>query len=230
MGKDRLSPSMMCVDFARLEETLRVFEAQGVEFLHIDIMDGCFVQNFALGVDFCDELRAMTRIPLDLHLMVEEPERKLAWFHPQEGELVSVHVESTRHLQRALSVIRAAGAMPLAAVNPGTPLSDLEYVADDLAGILLMTVNPGFAGQKLVPQTLRKIRDARAWLDAHGRPDACVEVDGNVSFENALRMKAAGADTFVCGSSSVFSASASLPENLVRFRASLAQPGEVQPA
>ena len=199
-----IAPSMMCVEYARFAETLRLFEQNGVGLLHVDVMDGVFVKNYTLGTDFCRNLRKMTSIPLDLHLMITEPEWKIAWFDVMPGEWVSVHAEATDHLQRALAAIRSAGGKPLCALNPATPLNTLDYVLDDIDGVLLMTVNPGFAGQKLIPATLRKIADCRKYLDERGYGHVRIEVDGNVSFENAVKMRAAGADTFVAGSSSVF--------------------------
>ncbi len=201
-----LSPSMMCADHAVLPKTLQVFADTGIDLLHIDVMDGVFVSNFTLGTDYCRAMRRLSTIPLDLHLMITEPEKKLGWFDIQPGEWVSVHVESTSHLQKALSEIRARGAHPMAALNPATPLSVLDYIIDDIDGVLIMTVNPGFAGQKLIPSMLSKITDCRAYLDACGREDVRIEVDGNVSFENARKMRRAGADIFVGGSSSVFAA------------------------
>ena len=202
--KNKLSPSMMCADPARLKETLAAFEAGGIEYLHIDIMDGHFVPNFALSGDYCKALKRLTNIPLDIHLMVEAPEDKLDWFEIGAGDIVSVHAESTARLRRALTAIRAKGALALAALRPATPVSALESVVDVLDGVLVMTVNPGFAGQKMVDTALDNIAAARAFLDAHGKTDAIVEVDGNVSFENAAKMRAAGANLFVSGSSGVF--------------------------
>ena len=199
-----LSPSMMCVDYGRFSETLRTFADCGVELLHVDVMDGVFVKNYTLGTDFCRNLRRMCPIPLDLHLMITEPEWKIGWFDVQPGEWVSVHAEATDHLQRALAAVRSAGGVPVCALNPATPLSVLDYVLDDIGAVLLMTVNPGFAGQKLIPACLCKIADCRRYLDERGRPDIRIEVDGNVSFGNAVKMRATGADTFVAGSSSVF--------------------------
>ena len=214
MLQPKLSPSMMCVDFANLLKTVKSFEEAGVEYLHVDIMDGEFVPNFTLGVDFCRELRNMTTIPLDIHLMIEKPENKLAWFKPQPGEYISVHVESTAHLQRALTIIRSYGAKAMVAINPATSISSIEDILDDLDGVLVMTVNPGFAGQKLVPSMLNKIKRLRSFLDEHGYSNVEIEVDGNVSFENAIKMSRAGANIFVGGSSSVFSAETTLKENI----------------
>ncbi len=195
---------MMCADYCALKETLETFEKAGIEYLHIDIMDGIFVKNFTLGTDFCERLRAITSIPLDLHLMITEPESKIEWFKPRAGEYVSVHAESTNHLQRALAAIRSYGAKPMVALNPATPLSALDYILDDIDGVLIMTVNPGFAGQKLIAQTLQKITDCRRYLDERGYGHIEIEVDGNVSLENAKKMNSSGANIFVAGTSSIF--------------------------
>lgn len=217
MLRKKLSPSMMCADYRRLAETLGLFEKNGVEYLHVDIMDGVFVKNFTLGTDFCRVLREMTPIPLDIHLMITEPESKIDWFRPGPGEYVSVHAESTCHLQRALAAVKAAGARAMAALNPATPLNVLDYVLDDIDGVLLMTVNPGFAGQKMIPAMLGKIAATRRYLDERGYTETEIEVDGNVSFENAAKMSKAGADIFVCGTSSVFAGN-NIEENIRKTR------------
>ena len=219
--KKQLSPSMMCADFMNLKETLAVFEQEKIEYLHIDIMDGHFVSNFTLGPDFCRALREQTKIPLDLHLMVERPEEKLDWFSLRVGDLVSVHYESTPHIQRALRLIRERGSKAMLALNPATPLSVLDWLLPDLDGILLMTVNPGFAGQKLIVQCLEKISATRAYLRERGYEEIEIEVDGNVSFENARKMSNAGADIFVAGSSSIFCRELSLTARIERLRASI---------
>ncbi|MBE6615423.1 MAG: ribulose-phosphate 3-epimerase [Ruminococcaceae bacterium] len=204
MLRQQIAPSMMCADYRTFAQLLHTFENEKIEYLHIDVMDGVFVKNFTLGTDFCRRLRDMTDIPLDIHLMITEPEWKIDWFAPRPGEYVSVHAEATDHLQRALAKIRDSGARPMAALNPATPLSVLDYVLDDIDAVLLMTVNPGFAGQKLIPQTLKKITDCRKYLDERGYSHVEIEVDGNVSFVNAAKMADAGANIYVAGSSSVF--------------------------
>ena len=209
---------MMCADYRGFAELLKTFENSGIEYLNIDVMDGVFVKNFTLGTDYCERLRDMTNIPLDIHLMITEPEYKIDWFKPRAGEYVSVHAESTNHLQRALAAIRSYGAKPMVALNPATPLSTLDYVLDDIDAVLLMTVNPGFAGQKLIPQTLGKIADCRRYLDERGYGSIEIEVDGNVSFENAKKMHDAGANIFVAGTSSVFRSGESLSENIEKLR------------
>ena len=186
-----------------------------------DVMDGKFVPNLMLGTESIKHLREVTDIPLDIHMMVEKPEEKLDWFDIQPGEYVSVHAESTRHLQRTLAKIADYGAHPMVALNPATPLCMLEDVLDDVSGVLLMTVNPGFAGQKLVPQTLGKITRLRELLDKTGHEEVFIEVDGNVSFENAPKMYHAGARAFVCGTSSIFGKNGSIEENIAKFKKSM---------
>ena len=217
MLKAKLSPSMMCADPFSLARTLEEFERDNVEYLHIDVMDGVFVPNFTLGTDYCKKLKARTAIPLDLHLMVEEPGRLLDSFAFGEGDYVSVHFETAKHLQRVLQAVRDRGAKPLLALNPGTPVEFAAEVLDDVDGLLLMTVNPGFAGQKMVPHSLAKIAHARAWLNGNGRTDAEIEVDGNVSLKNAVLMKEAGANIFVAGTSGVF-LGGDLAANVENFR------------
>lgn len=213
-----LSASIMCVDFFHMGDVLSQLEKEKIEYLHVDVMDGEFVQNYAFGTDFCKSLRKHCSIPLDIHLMVNQPEFKLNWFAPQPGEYVSVHSESTPNLSRALLQIRDAGAKPMIALNPATPVQALDYVLDDIDGVLIMTVNPGFAGQKMVSSALRKIAHVRSYLAERGRNDIVIEVDGNVSFENAVKMRAAGADIFVGGTSSIFSKGDTLSNNIQRIR------------
>ena len=216
--KKQIAPSIMCADFMNLKECVRDFEENGIEYIHVDIMDGHFVSNYTLGTDFCKILKRNTSIPLDIHLMIEEPEKKLDWFDFGEGDYVSVHAESTRHLQRALAQIKGRGAKAMVALNPATPFECLEWVLKDIDGVLLMTVNPGFAGQKLVPQCIDKITKLRSYLEERGYTNVEIEVDGNVSFENARKMSDAGADIFVAGTSSLFQAGVSMSDSVKRMR------------
>lgn len=219
--KNKIAPSMMCADAMRLGETLTVFEKCGIEYLHIDIMDGVFVPNLTLGTDYCKMLKRNTSIPLDIHLMITEPESKLSWFEFGKGDYVSVHAEATDNLSDALKAIRSRGARPMVAISPDTPVSLIEDVLSLVDGVLVMTVNPGFAGQKMIPATLGKITELRGMLDEKGYGEVEIEVDGNVSFENALRMRDAGANIFVGGTSSVFYSGGTLEENIARMRESL---------
>lgn len=207
----------MCADIFALDKTVRALERAETELLHIDIMDGAFVPNFALGTDYVKQLKRGTRIPLDLHFMTEHPERHLDAFAFGEGDLVSIHYETAKHLERTLGMVRERGAKAFLAINPATPIELAIDLLDAIDGVLVMTVNPGFAGQKMVPHSIDKIRRVRAFLDENGRADAEIEVDGNVSIENAIRMREAGADIFVLGTSAVFCGE-DIEENVKRFR------------
>lgn len=217
MKKGLLSPSMMCVEFACLAETLVEFTSSNVSYLHIDVMDGEFVPNYALGTDFCTQLRKLSDIPLDIHLMINRPDIKLDRFAIQPNDYVSIHWESTPHIPRVLDAIRAKGARAMVALNPATPIDVLTFLLDSIDGVLLMTVNPGFAGQVMLPTALEKIRLTRLFLDQRGYQNLDIEVDGNVSFENAAHMREAGANIFVAGTSSIFSSNDTLPVNLAKM-------------
>ena len=219
--KRMISPSLMCADFMNLGDELKKLEKGNIEYLHVDIMDGVYVPNYTLGTDFVKRLHAATDIPLDIHLMIDEPTAKLDWFELCEGDYVSVHYESCTHIQRALNLIRERGARPMLALNPGTPLTVLEELMTYIDGVLIMTVNPGFSGQKLVTSTLGKITRCRELLDRNGYTEVDIECDGNVSFENAKLMKEAGANIFVAGTSSIYSKADTLENNLARLRAAI---------
>lgn len=214
----KITPSMMCAPLDKIGCYVKAFEENQVEYLHIDVMDGQFVPNLMLGTAYISSLRKITSIPLDIHLMIVNPESKLDWFDIQPGEYVSIHYESTHHVQRALQTIKSKGGKTMVALNPGTPIEVLRYLLPDLDGVLLMTVNPGFAGQKLIPQGLDKIRDTRKFLDDMGYPQIEIEVDGNVSWENIPKMAAAGTDLYVAGTSSLFNDKVPVEESVKRFR------------
>ena len=217
----KISPSMMCADIGKLAETLKIFETCKIEYLHIDIMDGVFVPNFTLGTDYVKKLRKMTDIPLDVHLMIDKPEEKIHWFDPQPGEYFSVHYESTPHIHKALHLINQTGAKPMLALNPGTHYRVLTHLLDDMDAVLIMTVNPGFAGQKLIEATLKKIQLLRNWLNEADYGHVEIEADGNCSFANAKRMRENGANIFVAGTSSVFCRDFTLDEAVAKFREEL---------
>lgn len=218
----KISPSIMCTDFRHLEENIKILEKAGVEYLHFDIMDGSFVPNFTLGPDLMKSVREITDIPFDIHLMVQHPENHIALFGLKPGDLVSVHQESTVHLQRTLQKIKDYGAKAAVALNPATPIYSIEDVLDDIDVVLIMTVNPGFAGQKLVPATLRKISHMKKYLAENGYEHIEIEVDGNVSCENARKMREAGADIFVAGTSSLFIKGMDILDSAVKLRKCIA--------
>jgi len=219
MLKPKIAASMMCANFLNLEKDVRDLEAAGAEYLHFDVMDGVFVPNLMLCNEMMKGLRGAAKIPFDVHLMIVNPEQKIRWFDLRPDDIVSVHYESTPHIHRAIQEIKNAGAKAAIALNPATPVCCIENVLPDVAMVLLMTVNPGFAGQKLVEQTLEKIKATRELLDKNGYKDVILQVDGNCSFENIPKMRAKGADCFVAGSSSVFGKDTTIPEACKRLRA-----------
>lgn len=199
-----ISASIMCADISNLVETIRVLEEEKVEYLHIDVMDGHFVPNYALGMDHINKIREISKLPMDFHLMITDPEEKIDWFNFGPGDVVIIHYESTRHIIKALEKIRATGAKPGIALNPGTPIFVLDEVLDFIDVIAAMTVNPGFAGQQIVPGSIEKVRRLKNYLIERGYPDIEIEVDGNISNENARLLYDRGADIFVAGTSSIF--------------------------
>lgn len=199
-----LSASFMCADILHLGDSLRELESAEIGFVHYDIMDNHFVPNLMLPDEIVPRLRAVTDMPFDFHIMTEKPETVVARLDLRPGDFVSIHYESTVHLQRVLALVRDRGAIPAVALNPATPIECLAEVLDDVGMILLMTVNPGFAGQKIVPAAIEKVKKVRRMLADLGRTDILIEVDGNCSFENVPKLHRAGADVFVVGSSSVF--------------------------
>lgn len=199
-----LSASIMCADVLHFEDALRAMERAGIAYVHADVMDNHFVPNLMLPPELLSKLHGATRLPFDYHLMTQKPETVVERLDLRPGDIVSIHAESTPHLRRELDLVRERGAHVAVALNPATPLCMLDEVVDMLDFVLVMTVNPGFAGQKLVEGSLGKIERTRAYLDAHGREDVPIEVDGNCSFENVPGMRRAGANIFVVGTSSVF--------------------------
>lgn len=219
MPKGIISASMMCADLANLRETIRIFEKIGIDYLHIDVMDGEFVPNFGLGVDYIRGLRNLTCIPLDLHLMIQAPEYKLQWIGIQEGDVVSIHYESTSQVQRALDWLEPFHCKRFLAINPATPIYVLEEVLDYIDGINLLMVNPGFSGQKIVPSTIKKAERLRSFLIERNKKDLVLETDGNISCENAQVLRGLGADMFVAGTSSLFRGNLDIyEENLRKLR------------
>lgn len=213
-----ISASMMCADFLHMEKELDSLEKAGIEYLHYDIMDGYFVPNYTLGPCVLENLRRHTKIPADIHLMINRPEDKLKYFQFVKGDLVSVHYEATNHIQRLLATLREMGVHPGVAINPGTPVNMLYDLLDDIDFVLIMTVNPGFAGQSLVPRCLNKIREVRKIIEVCTDREVLIEVDGNVNLENARKMRAAGADIFVAGSSGLFIRGKNIQDTSVLLR------------
>lgn len=223
MKKATISPSMMCIDFTDMRGQIEQLTAAGVEYFHMDIMDGHFVPNLMLCGDVVRAMRTLADVPFDYHFMVERPENVLPLFDIRQGDIVSIHIESTPHIQKAIQYIHQKGAKAFIAINPGTSATLLDAVMYEIDGVLVMTVNPGFAGQKLVESALPKICTVREMLDVRGKYDCSVEVDGNVSLPNAERMRSYGADIFVAGTSSVFQKDISLSQGVRNLRDAIAR-------
>jgi ribulose-phosphate 3-epimerase len=194
----RIAPSILSADFGRLADEVRAIEAAGADVVHVDVMDGRFVPNITIGPLVVEAVRKVTRLPIDAHLMILEPERYVEAFAKAGADLVSVHAEVSPHLHRTLQAIRAAGARPAVALNPSTPLSAVEWVLPDCEMVLLMTVNPGFGGQRYIEECTDKIRQLRAVADARN-PGLEIEVDGGVKPDVAAIVAGAGANVLVAG-------------------------------
>lgn len=215
----RIGPSILSADFLRLGEEIAAAEAAGADFIHVDVMDGRFVPNISVGLPVVEAVRGATRLPVDVHLMIVEPERWVERFARAGADLVTVHVEADPHLHRTLRAIAEAGAEPSVVLNPATPLTMLEEVLPIVRQVLVMSVNPGFGGQSFIPATLDKIRRLRDLLAARN-PTCLLEVDGGINASNLRRVVDAGADTIVAGSA-VFSRDRPVAEAMAALRAAV---------
>jgi len=195
----RIAPSILAADFASLGEAVRTVEDGGADLIHVDIMDGHFVPQISIGVPVVAALNKVATVPLDVHLMITEPERQIEAYVKAGASMVSVHLEATRHIHRTLSMVRALGATAGLAINPGTPVSALEAVAGQVDYVVVMSVNPGFGGQVFIDYVLDKVSEARQMIDA-SRYAIRLEVDGGIKEDNIAAVAKAGADTFVIGS------------------------------
>ncbi len=217
MGRIRIAPSMMCADFLNLKKDIDIFIERGIDYLHIDIMDGHYVPNFTFGVDFCRALASYTSIPLDIHLMVENAERYLADFASFKNSILSFHPDVCYHPFKTIELIKSCGAKAGIALDPSLPLEAIRHLLPEADMVCVMTVNPGYAGQPLVPGSLEKLAEIASYLRERA-PEVDVEVDGNVSWENIPGMLEAGAGVLVAGSSSIFERGGDLRKNIVRLR------------
>jgi len=195
----QIAPSILSADFAALGQAIAAVERGGADLIHVDVMDGHFVPNITIGPSVVKSLKRVAKIPLDVHLMIEEPDRYIEAFAEAGAAMISVHVEVLPHLHRTLGAIKALGAKAGVVLNPSTPVVDIEEVAGEVDFVLVMSVNPGFGGQAFIPRSESKVRDVRAALDRAGNT-APVEIDGGIDHQNVARVVGAGARIIVAGS------------------------------
>lgn len=213
----RYSASVMCANLARLEDDIKALEAAGCEELHFDIMDGVFVPNLTLGFDVIKAVKKITTLPISAHLMIVQPERYIDRFAEAGCNSLSIHVEACTHSQRAISQIRNLGVSPGIAINPATPLTKLEYLLDYVDRVLVMTVDPGYAGQSIIGNSFERVKILSENI-AYQKLKVDVEVDGNINVQNAALLGRNGASIFVLGTSSIFHGRAPIGEALKTFR------------
>ena len=194
----KLAPSILDVDFSCLERELRRIESAGADLLHLDIMDGNFVPNISFGPRIVESIKNITSLPLEVHLMVEKPENHIKSFIDAGGDIIIVHYETSKHLDRLIQTINEANVKSGIALNPATPLSVIEYLINKIDFLLLMTVNPGFGGQKFIPEMIAKIEKARIIID-NQKKSISLEVDGGINLDNISKVSKAGAEIIVVG-------------------------------
>ena len=195
-----IAPSILSADFTRLGEEIKAAEKGGADWVHVDVMDGHFVPNITIGIPVVESIRKATDLPLDVHLMIEEPDRYVDDFARSGADYITVHAEAATHLQRTLSHIRSLGKKSGVALNPATPPEVLSYVLADIDLVLVMSVNPGFGGQKFIPTAVEKIRRLKEMFADAGLPGAKISVDGGINSDTAPRVIEAGVDVLVAGS------------------------------
>lgn len=217
-----IGPSLMCADMGNLQSAVRELDQAGVDFFHLDIMDGLFVPNFTMGPDLIKQIRPFTDKPFDVHLMVMKPEDHIDLFIEAGADMISVHAETATHLQRVLQGLKNKGVKAGVALNPSTPIEELEFVLDVVDYVTIMTVNPGFAGQKFIPLMYKKIQKLRNLIEKEGY-NIEIQVDGNIGFDTIPEAVKNGADMLVCGTSSLFKKDLPLKEAVQQLHAFLEQ-------
>ncbi len=217
----KISASLMCADLLNLEQSVKELENADVDYLHLDIMDGSFVPNITLGYDLVNAVKSVSNIPLDVHMMVNEPARFIDRMNLDENDILCVHYETDVHIHRTLEQIKNNGLKSGLAFNPQTPLEGLEFLADYVDMVLIMTVSPGYAGQKLFAGAELKTKRTRDFLDKWGYTNVPIEVDGSISPETGSKLSKCGADIFVLGTSGLFLKDKSLKQAATDFRSAL---------
>ncbi|MGA9226573.1 MAG: ribulose-phosphate 3-epimerase, partial [Mesobacillus sp.] len=195
----KIAPSILSADFARLGDEIKDVEQGGADYIHVDVMDGHFVPNITIGPLIVEAIRPITKLPLDVHLMIENPDQYIEAFAKAGADYITVHVEASRHLHRTIQLIKSTGVKAGAVINPATPVESLKHIIEDLDMVLLMSVNPGFGGQNFISSVLPKIRQVKEMADAVN-PNLEIEVDGGVNEETAKLCVEAGATVLVAGS------------------------------
>jgi ribulose-phosphate 3-epimerase len=213
----RIAPSILSADFAKLGEEVRALEAAGADWVHVDVMDGHFVPNLTIGPMVVKAIKPHTRLPLDVHLMIAPVDPYVAAFAEAGADIITVHAEAGPHLHRTLQLVKSLGRRAGVSLNPGTPAEAIDQVMDDIDLVLVMTVNPGFGGQKFIARQLDKIAALRQRIDASGRR-IDLEVDGGISAENARTVIDAGADALVAGTATFAGGPGRYAENIRRLR------------
>lgn len=219
MLERKMTISLLCSQFADLEKVIRISEKTKVDYLHIDIMDGKFVPNFGLGLDYIKQIRLMTDMPIDFHLMVNDPDDVFGWLNLQKDDILSFHYEGSHDIFRSLEALNQFPCKKMIAINPETSIDAIKNLISYVDGVNVLLVKPGFIGQPMEEGTLEKVKGLREWMDQNVEREMEIEVDGNVSYEHAKILKEYGATLYVNGSSSVFQGNVDqLENNIYRFR------------
>ncbi len=219
--KKMLSASLMCADLTNLSAAIKELEKANIDYLHIDIMDGSFVPNITLGFDLINAIKKVTDIPLDIHMMVNEPSKFIDRMDLSENDILCIHYESEIHIHRALEMIKRKGCKAGLAINPQTPVESVKHLMAYVDMLLVMTVSPGFAGQKMFIGAENKVTEARKLLEEWNYADTLIEVDGNINLPNGRKLSECGADIFVLGTSALFLKDKEIKEAAEDFRAVL---------